>query len=1058
MLVVKEIQTNVVEIASPGPQGPQGPSGTQDTFKTIAVAGQSNIVADSPTDTLTVAAGSGISITTDASTDTITIASAGGAGTGDVVGPVSSTDHAIARFDLTTGKVIQNSTAILSDAGDIDTSSVTVDYAQLDVAATPAAAVGRVLWNATEGSAQLGLEGGNVQAVIGQQVYAKVRNGEATALSKGEVVYLFGASGNRATVKRAYNTSDLTSNKTFGIVAESIPSNQTGMVITQGVIDGISLGAPYVDGDILWLSSTPGQFTRTKPVQPNHLVFIGVVERASAGNGQIYVKPQNGYELDEIHDVLISSPQSGNVLIYDQPAGLWKNANLTDGNSISITEAPGAITIAVSDGDKGDITVSGSGATWTIDNGAVSLAKQANVATATVFYRKTAGTGAPEVQTLSTLKTDLGLTGTNSGDQTITLTNDVTGSGTGTFATTIANDAVTYAKMQNVSATDRLLGRQSAGAGDVEEITCTAAGRALLDDVDAAAQRTTLGLGTLATQSGTFSGTSSGTNTGDQSLFSTIAVSGQSNVVADSTSDTLTLVAGSNVTITTDASTDTITISSTGGGGGGISDGDKGDITVSGSGTTWTIDNDAVTYAKIQNVSTTDRLLGRQTAGAGDIEEVTCTAAGRALLDDVDAAAQRTTLGLGTLATQNGTFSGTSSGTNTGDQNLFSTIVVAGQSNVVADSASDTLTLVAGSNVTITTDASTDTITISSTGGGGGSLTDGDKGDITVSSSGTVWTIDNDAVTYAKIQNVSTTDRLLGRQTAGAGDVEEITCTSAGRALLDDVDAAAQRTTLGLGTLATQSGTFSGTSSGTNTGDQTITLTNDVTGSGTGSFATTIANDAVTYAKMQNVSATDRILGRQSTGSGDVEEITCTAAGRALLDDVDAAAQRTTLGLGTLATQSGTFSGTSSGTNTGDQNLFSTIAVSGQSSVVADATSDTLTLANGGSIAITTNATSDTVTIGVSDGDKGDITVSASGATWTIDNDAVTYAKMQNVTSNRLLGRSTAGAGDMEELQPGANLSISGGTVQVINVQKTITSGTAAPTGGVDGDIYLQYT
>lgn len=72
----------------------------------------------------------------------------------------------------------------------------------------------------------------------------------------------------------------------------------------------------------------------------------------------------------------------------------------------------------VSDGDKGDITVSGSGATWTIDNGVVTLAKQADMATASVVYRKTAGTGAPEVQTLSTLKTDLGLTGTNSGDQT----------------------------------------------------------------------------------------------------------------------------------------------------------------------------------------------------------------------------------------------------------------------------------------------------------------------------------------------------------------------------------------------------------------------------------------------------------------------------------------------------------------------------------------------------------------------------------------------------------------------------------------------------------------
>lgn len=100
-----------------------------------------------------------------------------------------------------------------------------------------------------------------------------------------------------------------------------------------------------------------------------------------------------------------------------------------------------------------------------------------------------------------TLNGDTTLTGTNTGDQTITLTGDATGSGTGSFAVTIANDAVTYAKMQNVSATDKLLGRSTAGAGDVEEIPCTAAGRALIDDADASAQRTTLGLGSLATAS-----------------------------------------------------------------------------------------------------------------------------------------------------------------------------------------------------------------------------------------------------------------------------------------------------------------------------------------------------------------------------------------------------------------------------------------------------------------------------------------------------------------------------------------------------------------------------
>ena len=118
----------------------------------------------------------------------------------------------------------------------------------------------------------------------------------------------------------------------------------------------------------------------------------------------------------------------------------------------------------------------------------------------------------------------------------------------------------------------------------------------------------------------------------------------------------------------------------------------------------------------------------------------------------------------------------------------------------------------------------------------------------------------NGAVTYAKIQDVSATDKLLGRSSAGSGDVEEITCTAAGRALLDDADATAQRATLGLGTLATQSGTFSGThsgtSSGTNTGDQTITLTGDVTGSGTGSFAATIASAAVTEAKLASNAVT----------------------------------------------------------------------------------------------------------------------------------------------------------------------------------------------------------
>ena len=169
-----------------------------------------------------------------------------------------------------------------------------------------------------------------------------VRNAESTTLTTGTVVYLFGATGDHATVKRADNDSDATSSKTIGLVGANISASQNGPVVTRGYVDGIDLSVGYASGDVLWLGEN-GAFTKTKPTAPEHLVFVGVVVRAT-NNGIVYVATQNGYELDELHNVSLPSPNVGDVLTYN--GSLWTAASVASGGgggaSVTISDTPPA--------------------------------------------------------------------------------------------------------------------------------------------------------------------------------------------------------------------------------------------------------------------------------------------------------------------------------------------------------------------------------------------------------------------------------------------------------------------------------------------------------------------------------------------------------------------------------------------------------------------------------------------------------------------------------------------------------------------------------------------
>lgn len=192
---------------------------------------------------------------------------------------------------------------------------------------------GTMSWNDADGTADLKLKGGNVTLQIGQEEVVRIVNktGDDLLEANYQAVYISGAQGQRLKVDLALATTDGTSAGTLGLVTEDILNNEEGFITSSGLVNKIDTtgdlqGETWADGDILYLSPTvAGQITNVKPLAPDHTVIMGFVVYAHANNGKIYVKVDNGYEIEELHDVQVIDRTDTDILQWYEDDLVWRN-------------------------------------------------------------------------------------------------------------------------------------------------------------------------------------------------------------------------------------------------------------------------------------------------------------------------------------------------------------------------------------------------------------------------------------------------------------------------------------------------------------------------------------------------------------------------------------------------------------------------------------------------------------------------------------------------------------------------------------------------------------
>ena len=186
-----------------------------------------------------------------------------------------------------------------------------------------------------------------------------VKAGESIA--KGQAVYISSSDGTNMIVSKASNATEATSSKTFGLMNGATSSGALNTVVTEGLLGGLDTSGASA-GDPVWLGTSGNLIygLLNKPVAPAHLVFIGIVESAHATTGRIFVKIQNGFELQELHNVLLESPSDNEVLAYDSGSSLWKNQTAAEAGLATVADPTFTGTLNAAEVIiSGDLTVNG---------------------------------------------------------------------------------------------------------------------------------------------------------------------------------------------------------------------------------------------------------------------------------------------------------------------------------------------------------------------------------------------------------------------------------------------------------------------------------------------------------------------------------------------------------------------------------------------------------------------------------------------------------------------------------------------------------------------------